>query len=81
MPPNSLSLPQCVSFVCGVHGQRIIAPVGTTHWCKCGRLCEIDVAAWVAEQQHQRPDEDIRALAGVAGIALSKVEEVIQTEE
>jgi hypothetical protein len=65
---NELSQPQIVRHVCPVHGLRLQAPPSTDVQCHCGQRCSVDVAAWVAEQRDQRPDEDIEQLAREAGV-------------
>jgi hypothetical protein len=38
--------------------------------CRCGRECEPDIDAWVAEQLDRDPDADVAALAASGGVPL-----------
>jgi hypothetical protein len=65
---NEPSQPQIVNFLCSEHGQQLQAPPTMTVTCRCGRQCDVDVAAWVETQLDHRPGEDIEALAREAGL-------------
>jgi hypothetical protein len=80
MPRNAPSRPVLVSHVCSEHGERLVAPVSSTIWCKCGQLCQVDVAAWVATTLDHYPDCDLRELAGMASIPWSHVEAVLNKQ-
>jgi hypothetical protein len=78
MARNDPSLPMLGNFNCPTHGARMLAPVTSTIYCRCGLPCNLDVEAWVADMQQLHPDHSLRELAGMAGIPFEKVEEALQ---
>ena len=70
-----------VSHVCDEHGPRLVAPVGMTIECFCGKRCDVDVAGWVATQLAQRPGADIGELARQAGIPAAEARTAVRTTE
>jgi hypothetical protein len=81
MTRNAPSRPVLVRHVCEVHGERLLAPVTSTVSCKCGQLCSVDVAGWVATTLDHYPDRDLRELAGMASIPFEKVQEVLNNRQ
>jgi hypothetical protein len=75
-----MSQPVIVSHVCEEHGQVIAAPVHYDAVCRCGRRCEIDVAAWMAEASAHYPNESLEQLSAEAGIGWAQVEQAIQNQ-
>jgi hypothetical protein len=78
---NSLSEPQLFSHNCPEHGERLVAPISMTIECRCGRQCEPDIGAWVAEQVAQRPGENVEELAARAGIPAAKARTALRATE
>jgi hypothetical protein len=80
MPRNAMSQPVMVNHNCPQHGQQLQAPVSYAAVCRCGRRCEIDVAAWMAEASAHYPNESLEQLSAEAGIGWAQVEQAIQNQ-